>query len=70
VELNQLQAGEPYRLPLELGIHTSDAAAARIETVRLDEKHRTFEISSGESPSAVILDPNTQALMDAQFTRK
>jgi aminopeptidase N len=70
VDVTQLQSGEPYRLRLELGIHTSDAAAARIETVRFDEKHRVFEIPSGETPSAVVLDPNTQVLISVQFTRK
>jgi len=70
VDLKQVQPGQPYKLSLQLGIQTSDAAPARVESVELDEKHEVFEITCGETPSAVILDPETRVLMKAEFTRR
>jgi aminopeptidase N len=64
VDLAQVQAGDPYRLPLEIGITASAAAAPRIERVELAGRDGHFTIRVDAEPSAVILDPNTWVLME------
>ncbi len=71
VELKQTQAGEPYRLPLEIGMTTSAQAAARIERVELTGRDGRFRFAADAEPAAVTLDPNTWVLMEPpQFARK
>ncbi len=64
VDLAQVQAGDPYRLPLEIGITASAAAAPRIERVELAGRDGHFTIRADAEPSEVILDPNTWVLME------
>lgn len=63
VELAQKQAGEAYRLPLEVGF------AERIEKIEMTRKEQAFEIAADKEPAAVVLDPNTWVLMNAEFGR-
>ncbi len=65
VELEQKQAAEVYRLPLELAIGSGDAR--RIERLELTEKRQRFEFALEKAPAAVALDPNLWVLMDARF---
>jgi aminopeptidase N len=60
VDLTQTQAGEPYRLPLELG-------TAKIE---MTQKQQHFEIAADKAPDDLALDPNTLVLMEAHFRKK
>jgi aminopeptidase N len=69
IELTQIQPGGTYRLPLEVGLQGA-AGQARIEKIELSEKHQTFEIPSPQTPSSVVLDPNTWVLMKTHFTKK
>jgi aminopeptidase N len=66
VTLSQTQAGDVYRLPLEIAV-TVDATP-RLERVQLDERQKTFLLASDKAPAAVTLDPNTWVLMDAELT--
>ena len=68
LELAQTQPGEAYRLPLEVGI-TIDGAT-RIEKIELTRKEHRFEFAAAREPSAVALDPNVWALIDARFARR
>jgi aminopeptidase N len=61
VELRQTQAGEAFRLPLEIGV------AGKIERVEMTGKTQKFEIAAEKAPATVDLDPNTWVLMDARF---
>ena len=66
VELEQRQAAEVYRLPLELAIGSGDSR--RIERLEMNEKRQRFEIALEKAPGpAVVLDPNVWMLMDARF---
>jgi aminopeptidase N len=71
VVLNQVQAGDVYRLPLEIGIKEATAAApegrTRIERLDLDARQRTFTIRADRAPLSVELDPNTWTLMEFQL---
>jgi aminopeptidase N len=61
IQLTQRQAGEAYRLPLEIGL------ADRIEKIEMVRKEQEFEIAADKEPGSVLLDPNTWILMDARF---
>jgi aminopeptidase N len=71
VELKQTQAGDPYRLPLEIGVSISAQAAPRIERAELTGRDGRFTFAADAEPAAVTLDPNTWVLMEPpQFARK
>jgi aminopeptidase N len=59
----QTQAGEPYRLDLEVGLESP--SGARVETLRLHGPSTTVRIPSDASATAVVLDPGTWLLADA-----
>ena len=72
VELKQSQAGDPYRLPLEVSIAAASGnAAPRIERFELTGRDGRFTFASDAEPSAVVLDPNTWVLMEPpQFAKR
>ncbi|HEY2783892.1 MAG TPA: M1 family aminopeptidase [Fimbriiglobus sp.] len=70
VELTQKQPGEPYRLPLELGITQDGVASQRIVKIELTKAKQTFEIDADAEPAAVVLDPNTWVLMQMKFAKR
>jgi aminopeptidase N len=67
IELAQRQTGEPYRLPLEIGIATDGATSPRIERIELTQPNQRFQFSVEKPPTAVTLDPNCWALVNATF---
>jgi aminopeptidase N len=69
IELRQTQPGDAYRLLLEVGLKMGDDEQ-RIEKIDFREKHQIFEIRADQSPSTVILDPNTWVLMSAHFAKR
>ena len=69
IDLTQTQAGEAYRLPLEIGVQV-EGAQMRVEKIELTQKQQRFEIAADKAPVAVTLDPNTWALMEARFEKK
>jgi aminopeptidase N len=64
MELSQTQAGEAYRLPMEVGVDGS------VEKIELTQKHQRFEIAAEKQPASVILDPNTGLLMEARLVKR
>ena len=72
VELKQSQAGEPYRLPLEVGITAASGnAAPRIERCELTGRDVRCTFAADVEPTAVVLDPNTWVLMEPpQFAKR
>jgi aminopeptidase N len=61
VEVAQTQAGEPFRLPMELSI------GGKIQRIEMTHKSERFALPSDTAPTAVELDPNTWILMDARL---
>lgn len=61
VELTQTQAGEAYRVPLEIAIN------AHVERIEMLQKQQRFEILSDQEPSSVTLDPNTWLLAESRL---
>jgi aminopeptidase N len=64
VQLDQTEAGAPYRLPVDIGIAV-DGAPPRVESVELAQPHQTFQIASDKAPTTVTLDPLTKLLFEA-----
>jgi len=69
LDLAETQAGDPFRLPLEVGI-TTQGAPARIEKIELNARQQKFEIAADKEPGGVELDPNVWILMDAKLAKK
>ena len=71
VELTQAQSGEPYRLPLEVGISMPAAAAPRVERLEMTDRKGRFAFPVDSEPTEVTLDPGTWMLMETpSFTRR
>jgi aminopeptidase N len=73
IELTQIQAGEAYRLPIEVGVAATDAQGPRqtkFEKIEMTRKQQKFEIAADQDPASVELDPNTWVLMDAKFVKR
>ncbi len=70
IDLSQTQAGDAYRLPLQIGVSDSDSSPLRIEDVLMTSKQQHFEIACGKEPVSVALDPNTWVLMNAHFAKQ
>jgi aminopeptidase N len=71
VELAQTQPGQPYRMPMEIGV-TADSAGAlmRVEKIDMTSMTQRFEIPSDRAPRDVALDPNVWMLMEAKFVKR
>jgi aminopeptidase N len=70
VELTQTQPGEPYCLPIEIGISNDGSSTARIEKAELTDRSHRFEFSAAKEPSTVTLDPNCWVLMKSSLKRR
>jgi aminopeptidase N len=64
IDLTQTQAGDAFRLPLEIGVKGQQM---RIEKIEMTAKLQKFEIAAEQEPASVALDPNVWMLMDAKF---
>src|SRR5262249_58907292 len=63
IELVQTQPGDPYRLPLEVGVATEGADGPRIEAVEMTGREQRLTISCDREPTSVALDPACKALV-------
>jgi aminopeptidase N len=70
VDLSQTQGGEPYRLPLELGIANDSTTPLRIEKFEMTSHTQRFEFSLDREPASVSLDPNTLSLIESRFAKR
>jgi aminopeptidase N len=68
IELTQIQPGEAYRLPLEIGVMID--GAIKIEKIEFTQKQQRFELAAEKEPATVTLDPNTWLLMSARFDKR
>lgn len=67
IELAQIQSGDVYRLPMEIGIATEGSSQFRTETIEMTERKHQFKIAADKAPTSVTLDPNCWVLMKATF---
>ncbi len=69
VDLAQTQPGEPFRLPVELGI-TIAGGRTRVDRIELTGRSGHFTLSVDQAPASVELDPNVRLLLDGRLTRR
>ncbi len=67
LSLTQTQAGQPYRLPLEVSL-TVDGKP-RIQKLEFTAKQQSFTFAAEREPSSLMLDPNTWILMDSRLEK-
>lgn len=67
LDLRQTQPGDPYRLPLEIGLILD--GVPRVEKIELSRMQQHFEIAADKEPAEVSLDPNTWTLMQVKFAK-
>ena len=70
VELNQVQDGYSFKMPLQMGIYAPDGSEVGAELLQVNERTNRFTISVDGEPGSVVLDPDTWVLMDADFVRR
>ena len=63
LDLEQLQAAAPYRLPMEVGVVATGNGPMRIERIELTGAKGRFTISADSAPASLVLDPNTWVLL-------
>lgn len=70
IRLEQTQNdGSMFKMPLEVGLYAAGQNAPQIEVLQVDEKSNVFTIKAEFEPEKVILDPNYQVLMEADFSK-
>lgn len=69
IELEQIQDGPPYRIPLEVAIGGT-TGGPRIERVELTRSSGRFTFAAASEPASVTLDPNTWVLMQTEFVKR
>ncbi len=68
VVLSQTQSGEPFQLPVEIGVVVA-GSAPRVERVELTGRTGRFTFTSPLEPSSLVLDPEVKLLMDGAVIR-
>lgn len=69
VELRQTQAGEPFRMPIEVGVTGADGVM-RVERVEVSGMSTRVTIAAAAAPVSVVLDPNVKALFGGEIVRR
>jgi aminopeptidase N len=67
VDLAQTQPGDPFRMPLEIGLRVK--GALRVERVEMTGAKQSFTIKADAEPESVVLDPGTWLLHEGALTK-
>ena len=70
IAAEQLQAGPPFRLPIELGLEVEGEPRPRTERIEIQQQRETVTLALDKPPRSFALDPRTYLLMDAEVTRQ
>ena len=71
IELRQVQEGDPFVMPLDVGVYADgDASPSHVTTVEVHQTYHRFEIPVAGEPGDVRLDPDTRTLFRAEFGRR
>ena len=65
ITLAQVQAGEPYRINVDVAIATAAGAVPEIHTVAMTGRGATVTVAVAAEPASVTLDPATSLLFEA-----
>ena len=69
VELRQTQPGDPFRLPVEIGISPS-TGPRRVERIELGARDGRYAFPAETQPASVELDPNVRLLFAGTLVRR
>jgi aminopeptidase N len=69
LDVEQLQPGPPFRMPIELGIDVEGDPRPRTERIEIRQQRETLAVPLDRQPKALTLDPRTYVLMDAEIAR-
>jgi aminopeptidase N len=67
IDVEQLQAAAPFRLPIEVGLELEGDPRPRIERVEVQKQRETVTVALDKAPKTVRLDPRTYVLMDSEL---
>ena len=67
IDLEQLQAGPPFRLPIEVGLEVEGEPRPRLERIELQKPRESLTLALDKPPRSVRLDPRTYVLMDSEL---
>jgi aminopeptidase N len=70
LDLEQRQASEPFRMPVEVAIDVAEGNGPRTERIDLAERRQAVAIPLDREPRSIVLDPRTLVLMDAEIAHE
>ena len=71
IKLHQVQESKLlFKMPVEFGIYTIGKTLPKIETLDVNQMNNEFVIEMEEQPENVVIDPNINLLMEADFNKK
>ena len=70
LEIAQTQAGEPYRLPMDVALADGTSALPKIARIEMTDRRQRFELDAAREPASIELDPHTWVLIDARVAKK
>ncbi len=69
IEVEQLQAGAPLRMPIEVGIAVEGETVPRAATIEIKDQRQALTIPLDRAPKSLTLDPRTFVLMEADVVQ-
>jgi len=69
LDVEQRQAGPPYRMPIEVELEIEGQAEPHLEGIELPGTRGIFTIPLAREPRSLVLDPRIFVLIDAETTR-
>jgi aminopeptidase N len=69
LDLEQLQPGPAFRLPLDVAIRVAGEREPRLERIELTQARQGFSMAVEGTPESLVLDPRDFVLMDAELAR-
>ena len=69
LDVEQLQPGPAFRVPVDLAVGVEGEPRPRLERIEVSDKRQTLTLPLDRQPKSVVLDPNAFVLMDADVAR-
>jgi aminopeptidase N len=67
IELEQMQPGYVFHVPLEIGVFKTGSEKPVISKFQLNKKQATYTIKMSAAPAKIIIDPGTKLLAMVEF---
>jgi len=66
LEIDQIQPGAPYKMPIEVGLAIPGEATPRSVKIEIAHRQDRLTVPLDKAPASVMFDPRTLVLMDAE----